>query len=224
MLEDINTYASLKYFEETLKTVDDINKYNRIINDVKEHFHHTNLHIRVNKMYTYNNELIKSLFFTDKSNPEKTLRAGFGIGKITLTKNESGKISYDFNTDGLLIEQIISIDDLEHFGIDKKLLRPYGMFLPGLGKDEIETHVIYKKYEGKDYLKEIFFVDIDRTMYISCETGCIKQFMEEEGRSHLERISTDSNFILQPCLEEILENMHSHNKPILQKNESDLEK
>lgn len=223
MIEDLDVYPNIELFRQSLKSTDDINKYNRIVEDLISHFGHLNLQVRINKLYTTNNELIKDLYFIDREDLNKTLRVSFRMGKIYLTKDPDDRRSYNFNNEGLLIHDQIALNDLESFGISKDLFKRHEIFFSFCG-DDIDIYIIYKKFEDKEYLKEIFFIGPDISMYISCETGQIKQFIQEKDKWHLHHLAKDLNFVQQPCLEEVLESMHSHKKPILKSYESDLEK
>ena len=115
MIEDLDVYPNIELFRQSLKSTDDINKYNRIVEDLISHFGHLNLQVRINKLYTTNNELIKDLYFIDKEDLNKTLRVSFRMGKIYLTKDPDDRRSYNFNNEGLLIHDQIALNDLESF-------------------------------------------------------------------------------------------------------------
>lgn len=215
-------FDSIADFEESLQSTDDIKKYNIVKDLIKERFN-KNTEIKIDRTKTENNNIISLLSVQNKKNALDVLIIDFNDGTIVDLNADPKKPSADrrtFNVNGLIRGKLLEIsDDKKIIGTVMDALKKYEDFL-AKSSSNLDTYIMFKEYENQKYLEEIYFIGYDLAMYINCRTGLITQYVDHQN-DILELVAkiNDKSFIRQECLEEILENMHSHNKPILKSNE-----
>lgn len=219
--KDEEFFNSIKDLEENLISEDDIKKYNLVKHLIMGHFRKDS-EIKVERIKTENNNIIDLLTV---KNSIDTLIIDFNEGNIITLKSDPKNPCADrtsFNVDGIIRGKLLEkTDDKRLLLTAYEIVEKYDDFL-AKSLSNIDTYIFFKEYEKTKHLEEIYFIGYNVAMYVNCRTGIITQYTDNITEDILELTATieDKSLCRPDCLEEILEKMHSHNKPVINNNQS----